>query len=179
MKTLKESLDYMDMKDQIDKKITVDEYAAKAGSDKDIVTITFMVHSKLVAKDLVTWFERGYDWVLDASISDGELEPGEWLVFVEIKRRSTSPERICTMLSDLQTLTGLNLDDWIVDVEGTEVAASPDSLAEHMILNPNVYKDRKNSEEDLNEYRTIAGLTTKPLYNEDKYIKDLKTIAGM
>ena len=87
MTVLNESLDYMDMKDQIGDTITVDEYSAKMGKDKDIVTITFTTHSKLAAEDLVTWFERGYDFVLDASVSEGELEPGKWLVFAELDRR--------------------------------------------------------------------------------------------
>ena len=74
----------MDMDGQISDKITVDEYAAKMVKDKDIVTITFKVNSELAANDLVTWFERGYDFVLDASVSDGEIEPGTYLVFVEM-----------------------------------------------------------------------------------------------
>ena len=44
MTILNESLDYMDMDGQISDKITVDEYAAKMGKDKDIVTITFKVN---------------------------------------------------------------------------------------------------------------------------------------
>ena len=82
------ALDYMDLEGQLKDKITVDEYAAKMGKDSDIVTITFTTNSKLAAQDLVTWFERGYDFVLDASVSDGEIEPGKWLVFVEMDRRS-------------------------------------------------------------------------------------------
>ena len=77
------SLDYMDLEGQLNDKVTVDEYAAKMGPDNDIVTLTFISNSKLAAEDLVTWFERGYDWVLDASVSEGEIEPGKWLVFVE------------------------------------------------------------------------------------------------
>ena len=44
---INESLDYMDMEDQVKNTITVDEYAAKMGKDKDIVTITFITKSKL------------------------------------------------------------------------------------------------------------------------------------
>jgi hypothetical protein len=61
MSILNESLDYQDMKDQISSDITVDEYSAKMGKDKDIVTVTFTANSKLAAEDLVTWFERGYE----------------------------------------------------------------------------------------------------------------------
>ena len=82
--------------------------------NKDIVTITFKVNSELAANDLVTWFERGYDFVLDASVSEGEIKPGKYLVFVEMDRRSKVPERIISVLADLETLTGLKLNDLIV-----------------------------------------------------------------
>ena len=185
MTVLNESLDYMDMVDQIGDTITIDEYSAKMGKDKDIVTITFTVHNKLAAEDLVTWFERGYDFVLDASVSEGELEPGKWLVFAELDRRSKVPNRIITLLSDLETLTDIKLKDWKVEIEGEECEADEDAIREHMILNPNVYKDEKEEAEneledkDLNEMRLRAGIDVKSVYVEDEYIKNLKAIAGM
>ena len=169
----------MDMDGQISDKITVDEYAAKMGKDKDIVTITFKVNSELAANDLVTWFERGYDFVLDASVSDGEIEPGTYLVFVEMERRSRVPERILRLLSDLETLTGFKLKDWIVEIENETYDADESVIRQAMILNPNEYKMEKEKDEKLNEYRQIAGLATKPLYKEDAYIRKIKTMAGM
>ena len=180
MTIINESLDYLDMEGQVKDTVTVDEYAAKMGQDKDIVTLTFTVSSKLAAEDLVAWFERGYDWVLDASVSDGELEPGKWLVFVEMERRSKSPDRIVTLLDDLETLTGLKLKDWNVEVEGDEVDADPELIRQKMILNPNQYKDKtEGTEEQMNEMRIRAGIEPKVSYVEDEYIKNLKAIAGM
>ena len=49
MTILNESLDYLDMENQINDTITVDEYSAKMGKDKDIVTVTFTVNNKLAA----------------------------------------------------------------------------------------------------------------------------------
>lgn len=176
------ALDYMDLEGQLNDKITIDEYAAKMGKDSDIVTITFTVHSKLAAQDLVTWFERGYDFVLDASISDGEIEAGKWLVFVEMSRRSKVPNRIITLLEDLETLTGIEVGDWIAEIDDNEYEASEEIMKEKMILNPNEYKTEKESKEeepetDLNEMRLRAGLDVKTSYVEDEYIKHLKSIA--
>jgi hypothetical protein len=178
------ALDYMDLEGQLKDKITIDEYAAKMGKDSDIVTITFTTHSKLAANDLVTWFERGYDFVLDASVSDGEIEPGKWLVFVEMDRRSKVPNRIVTLLEDLENLTGMDVSDWTVEIDGDEYEASEEIMKEKMILNPNEYKDEKDSEDeepesDLNEMRLRAGLDVTATYNEDEYIKNLKAIAGL
>ena len=159
----------------------MDAYAAKIGKDSDIVTLTFMVNSKLAAQDLVTWFERGYDFVLDASVSDGEIETGKWLVFVEMDRRSKVPERIITLLSDLETLTGLKLKDWTIDIAGDETAAKEELIKEKMILNPNEYKmENEEADDKLNEFRELAGLDAKKMYREeDEYIKNLKSIAVM
>lgn len=173
------ALDYQDLKDQLKADITVDEYAAKMGKDSDIVTVTFTTNSKLAAKDLVTWFERGYDFVLDASVSDGEIESGKWLVFVEMDRRSKVPNRICKLLSDLETLTGVKLEDWTVEIEGEQVSADEETIRQKMILNPNEYKEIKEKDDKLNEFRELAGIETKTMYVEDEYIKNLKAIAGL
>jgi hypothetical protein len=178
------ALDYLDLKDQLSDKITIDEYAAKMGKDSDIVTVTFTTHSKLAATDLVTWFERGYDFVLDASVSDGEIEPGKWLVFVEMSRRTKVPKRIATLLEDLENLTGIELNGWTVEIDGDEYEASEEIMNQKMILNPNEYKMEKESEDgeseaELNEMRLRAGLDATTSYVEDDYIKNLKAIAGL
>ena len=42
MTIITESLNYLDMEGQVFPIVSVDEYAAKMGTDKDIVTVTFM-----------------------------------------------------------------------------------------------------------------------------------------
>lgn len=176
---LTEGLDYEDMQGQVEPKVTVDEYAAKMGKDKDIVTVTFVVNSKMAGEDLVSWFERGYDFVLDASVSDGEIEPNKYLVFVEMNRRLAVPERIIELLEDLQTLTGLKLKDWTIEVDDETYDADIDILKQVIILNPNEYKIEEEQEEELNEMRTIANLSTKKIHSDNEYITKIKTMAGM
>jgi hypothetical protein len=188
MRILTEGLDYLDMEEQVGENVTVDEYSAKMGTDSDIVTLTFTTNSQLAAEDLVTWFERGYDFVLDASVSDGEIEPGKYLVFVELSRRSRVPKQLITLLDDLETLTGLSLDDYVVTIEGNEYSADEDVIREKMILNPNEYKMKKEKDseeedskedEELNEFRNLAGLDSKLSYIDDEYTRNLKAIAGL
>lgn len=177
---INESLDYLDMEGQLADKITVDEYSAKMGKDSAIVTITFTVYSELAAKDLVSWFERGYEFVLDASVSEGEIEPGKYLVFVEMDRRIKSPDRICKLLADLKTLTGLELKDWTIEIDGEDYDADVKIISKKMILNPNEYKMVKEKDTELNEVRSLAGIENrKVLHNNDSYIKRLKAMAGM
>lgn len=177
MKKLFEGLDYMDMVNQIEPNVSVDEYVAKMGDDKDIVTITFTVKSELVGNDLVEWFERGYDFILDASVSSGESKFGKWLVFVELERKNSVPSQLIEMLKDLETLTNLHLDDWEIKVDGKMYKPNVDTLKQVVILSPYQYKNIKDKE--LNEMRMVANLDMKNNYNNDKMIKDMKAIAGL
>lgn len=174
-----EGLDFHDMEGQIMPLVTVDEYSAKMGSDSDIVTLSFIVKSEAAGNDLVDWFERGYDWVLDASLSEGEIEPNRWLVFVELNRRSTVPKRIIELLKDLKTLTNLKLSEWTVQVEDEDYEPEEQVLHQVIICNPNEYKIEKEKEDELNEMRSVAGLSAKPIYEKDSELKDFISKAGL
>jgi hypothetical protein len=177
---IKESLDYMDMVSQIEPKVSVDEYAAKMGPDHEVVTLSFIVKSSLAGEDLVSWFEKGYDFVLDASTSEGELAPGKYVVFVEIDRRSKVPQRIIEMLTDLETLTDMPVNEWQVKIDDEEYPVSEDIIREKVILNPNVYKAEKNKDNELNEMRKAAGLEPKKLYDsKDALLKNFIMAAGL
>lgn len=174
-----EGLDFHDMEGQIIPTVTVDEYSAKMGKDSDIVTLAFIVKSEAAGNDLADWFEGGYDYVLDAQVSEGELEANRWLVFVEMSRRSTVPSRIIELLKDLKTLTNLKLKDWSVKVDEEEYEPEEQILKQVIICNPNAYKIEKEKEDELNEMRDIAGIASKKLYDDSKDTKLLKTLAGM
>ncbi len=176
---LNEGLDYHDMKNMIDPTLSVDEYAARMGDDSDVVTLSLIVKSHLAADDLVSWLELGYDFILDASVSEGELEPGKWLVFVEMKRRSNVPNKIIEILQDLQTLTDIKLSDWVIKVDDHTHDANVDILKQVIITNPNQYKIEKDNEEELNEMRQIAGLDNKKIHEIDDEIRKFITNAGL
>lgn len=177
---INEGLDYLDMEDQIEPIVSVDEYAAKMGKDCDIVTLAFTVKSEAVGNDLVDWFERGYDWILDASISEGELSPGKYLVFVETKRRTKVPERIAELVEDLETLTGLTVDDWTIKIDNQDYQADPEILKQHITISPHEYREENEDEEELNEMRHRAGLATVNLHGEpDSELKAFISMAGL
>lgn len=178
---LNEGLDYHDLVGQMVPEVSVDEYAAKMGEDDEIVTLAFTVKGKQVGEDLSDWFERGYDWVLDAQVSDGELVPGKYLVFVEMNRRTSTPERIIELLEDLNTLTDLPLKDWTIKVDDEEYEPDADILKQKIVLSPHDYRVDIEREEELNEMRVAAGMQPKELYAEeqDNEIKAFKAMAGL
>lgn len=180
-KILNEGLDYHDMVGQIQPTLSVDEYVAKMGKDSDIVTLAFIVNSELAGHDLVDWFERGYDYILDSSVSEGELTPGKRLVFVEMNRRSKVPERIIELLNDLYTLTDIKLKDWTIKVDDEEHEPDEQILKQVLTLSPHEYRVDEEDEEEINEMREIAGLSNKNIHSDkmDTELRNFKTIAGL
>jgi hypothetical protein len=177
---INEGLNYLDMVDQIEPTVSVDEYAAKAGRDADIVTLAFTVNSEAAGNDLVDWFERGYDWIIDASISEGELSPGKYLVFVEMKRRTKVPERIVELIDDLETLTDLKIKDWTVNINEEDYDADEEVLKQLIPISPHEYREENENEEELNEMRHRAGLDTINLHGEpDSELKAFISMAGL
>lgn len=173
-----ENLDHHDLVGQVIPIISIDEYAAQAGSDDEIVTIAFTVKGDQASQDLSDWFERGYDWILDAAVSEGEYTPGRNLVFVEIPRRSTAPARIVELIDDLETLTDIPLTEWTVKFDGEEYDADPEQLKSLLTLSPHDY--RVENEEDLNEMREIAGIPAKNAHGkQDTLLRDFISKAGL
>lgn len=177
-KILVEGFDYHDLVNQVEPRITVDEYAAKMGDDDEIVTLAFIVKGRQVGEDLVDWLERGYDFILDAQVSDGELSPNKFLVFAEMNRRTSVPARICELIEDMETLTDLPLKEWTITIEDEDYDADPDIIRSVMILSPTKYREAK--EKDLKEMRERAGIDHKKLHGTpDPAIKDFVAKAGL
>lgn len=176
-KILNEGLNYLDMENQVYPTVGIDQYASSVGQDDDMITLDFTVKSKEAATDLAEWFERGYTWVIDAEPSPGEVADRKYLVFVEITRRSRSPEQIMEMLDDLETLTGFKKTEWKIKIGKETLPASVESIKSGIELSPHGY--RVSKEEPLNEWRQIAGIPTVSTYENDEAIKAIKRQAGI
>jgi hypothetical protein len=138
---INEGLDYKDLVGQLEPELSIDEYVAKMGDDAHVITLAFIVNSEAAGNDLVEWFERGYSFILDASLSEGEIAIGKYVVFVEMNRRSNAPERIIELLEDLETLTDFSLDDWTIEVDEEEYSADEATLKRVMVLSPHDYRE--------------------------------------
>jgi hypothetical protein len=179
---LNEGLDYHDLEGQMIPTVTVDEYAAHMGNDSEIVTLAFTIKSEAAGNDLVDWFERGYDFVLDAQVSEGEVKPGQFLVFVEMNRRSSVPKRIIELLDDLETLTAIPVKDWTIIVDEEEYSPEEDILKQVITISPHDYREEEEvEEEEINEMRERAGLEVKAIHadKQDADIKAFKSMAGL
>ena len=102
-----------DLRNLVMPTLHVDEYESKLGDDNDVVTISFKVKYYDPAYELVNFIEKGYDWVLDADTSSGEMEDGSYLVFIEALRRPSLGKNLYAMLEELVGVTTIEMDQWV------------------------------------------------------------------
>ena len=174
---LLEGLQYKDLDGMMKPTIHVDEFSSKMGDDEDIIVISFFVRSKQAARDLMAWFEKGYDFVIDADQSPGEIKPNRYLVYVEIRRRNAAPTQVAELLDDLATLTEFDPDDWMMHYDGKELQFTPEDFARLVPLTPQDYV--RKSESGLNEMRIAAGLDVKKIYTPDRDLRAIQSAAGI
>jgi len=94
---LNEGLRSGDLENYVSEVFTIDRYKSKMGEDSDVIVLGFRVREKEPAIDMMEFIERGYNFILDADMSAGEENDGQYQVFVEIER---TPE-LKTQLKEL------------------------------------------------------------------------------
>lgn len=175
---LSESLAFKDLDGLMKPTIHVDEFSSKMGDDDDIIVVSFFLRDQQAAKDLMNWFEKGYDFVVDADRSPGEIKPNRYLVYVELRRRSTAGGHVEQLLNDLNTLTEFEVDDWSMHYKGKDVPFSRDEFDKLVPLSPRAYRERY--EKDLNEVRAAAGLPVVTRYDrKDPALQSIQSAAGI
>ena len=174
-----ESLGFRDLEGMLKPTIHVDEFSSKMGDDDDIIVISFFVRDAQAAKDLMMWFEKGYDFVLDADRSPGEIRPGRYLVYVELRRRSTAGGNVEQLLDDLNTLTEFeDSTSWTMHYRDQEIPFARNAFDSTVPLTPRAYRERY--EKDLNEVRVAAGLPVVTTYDrQDRALQTIQSAAGI
>ena len=188
---LNENLEHNDLKRLVHPELHIDEYKSKMGDDSDVCVVSFKVSGKEPAADLVSFIEKGYEFVLDADVSSGEKEGGDYLVFVELERTEELPEQIITIMEDLMNLTEQELSDWRVRYHKSSVDhdLTIESLKELIILSPEAYSRKydKDDEEDiehanqeeLDQMKTAAGVPVTTTAPVNDFTESLRIAAGL
>ena len=143
----KGSLKPGDLRKLVDKTISIDSYASKMGDDEDVITVAFSVKYKSAAEDLMNFIEKGYQFVLDADLSKGEMSDGKYLVFVELERDPKSLANITEMLYGISKVT--DFDDFKFKYYNsfTSYPVIPDNLKTMVPTSPAEYKSKIKTDE--------------------------------
>ena len=152
-------------------KIHIDEYDSKMGDPDDVITVSFKIKQRMPAEDLTSFIENGYDWVLDADVSSGEIDDGEYLVFVEMPRRSSVFDQLIELLEDLKHLTDIKMDEWKfrwykqkeyhpLDKKsiGDIVPDSPNKYRQFVDQFQGVEDEKKNLGDELSTIKKLSGI---------------------
>jgi len=194
-KLLRENLEQGDLKRLVHDELHIDEYKSKMGDDADVCVISFKVSGKEPSADLVSFVEKGYDYVLDADVSSGEKEGGDYLVFVELERTEKLPEQIINIMEDLINLTEQELSDWRVryykSTKDHDLTA--ETLEQIIPLSPEAYSAKYDSEDeevdaeepeqditqDLDAMKAAAGVPVTTTAPKNAYTESLRVAAGL
>ena len=177
---LSEGLEQGDLNRLVHNKLHVDEFKSKMGSDADIIVLSFKVDGKEPARDLMNFIERGYDWILDADISSGELEDGQYLVFAELERDPASAKHIYQLMSDIMNLTDTDLSDWKFQYRknSREHDITSDNIADTIPMTPQSYRS-KFGDKELDAMKAAAGVSTQRKAPVNSWTESLRAAAGI
>jgi len=179
---LNENLEIGDLKRLIHNELHIDEYKSKMGDDSDICVLSFKVSGKEPSTDLVNFIEKGYNYVLDADVSSGEKEGGDYLVFVELDRTSKLPEQITAIINDILNLTEQSINEWRFKYRKStkEHPLTVDTLANTIPLSPEDYQKRfKQEQDEIDALKAAAGVEVDTVAPTNEYTESLRIAAGI
>jgi hypothetical protein len=179
---LVENLENGDLKRLINPVLHIDEYKSKMGEDQDICVVSVKVGGKEPAMDLVSFIEKGYDWVLDADVSSGEKEDGDYLVFIEMDRTPEIPVHLVKLVDDILNLTGQSIDDWtfVHYRSSTKHALNLENLKNELCLTAETYQERFGEDnKDLDALKTAAGVDVDTKAPDNDFTESLRVAAGI
>ena len=177
---LNEGLEQNDLKRLVSPELHIDEYKSKMGKDEDVVVLSFKVNGREPAEDLVNFIEKGYEWVLDADVSAGEMDDGDFLVFVECDREPTVADNIIAMMQDIMNLTDQDISEWSVQVRSnpSQIELTADNIKNNVPLTSSTYLSRYGKKE-LDEMRNAAGIAVTTKAPKNDRTQTLRSLAGI
>ena len=175
-----EGLEQNDLKRLIHPELHVDEFCSKLGDDSDVIVVSFKVDSKAPANDLVGFVEKGYQWVLDADVSSGEMDDGSYIVFLELERKKDACQNIMDLMDAIMNLTDQSANDWRVRYYKShkEKRLSLEALEELIPQSADEY-NREYGTEALDQLKAAAGVKINTKAPKNDFTESLRAAAGI
>lgn len=180
-KITNEGLERNDLQRLITPVLRADEFKSKLGRDEDVCVLSFsVVGGKEPGLDLVSFAEKGYDWVIDADVSPGEDADGNFIVFIEVERNSQVPEHIMELVTDLLNLTGQTLDEWQFAYRSSSKLQplTVESLNSAIPLTSERYK-KLFGQEAIDSLKAAAGVKVNTKAPKNEHTEQLRIAAGL
>lgn len=177
--TLREGLEMGDLgHNLVSKLIEIDRFKSKIGRDEDVVVVNFLVNGKEPATDLMSFVEKGYDFILDAEASPGENEDGQYEVFVEIERSEEIGEQIQKLISDVCNLTENDAEEWKFTYRNGDDAQALSEIVNVVPLTTEQYLEAY-ADDEIDNLKSIAGLPIKSKAPKTDDLDEVRRQAGI
>jgi hypothetical protein len=177
---INEGLEQNDLARLVHPELHIDEYKSKMGKDEDILVLSFKVNGREPAEDLVNFIEKGYEWVLDADVSAGELDDGDYLVFVECDREPGAADNIIDMMKDIMNLTSQVMGEWSIQIRSRpeKLKLTADDIRNNVPLTTGAYQ-AQYGKKGLDEMRTAAGVKVNTRAPVNDHTQSIRSLAGI
>lgn len=139
------SLKNLDLRGTILPKISIDEFEPKAGDTDAVIVVAFYMLDQNPADDLNTFIQRGFIDTVDVEVSPNTDEDGNYLVFVEMERNETFPEKFKALIKDVENVAG-KLDWRVVTYlsDEQEFTYNDPAIYKYVITNPEDYVSKED-----------------------------------
>jgi hypothetical protein len=180
LSNINEGLEANDLKRLVHNELHIDEYKSKMGKDEDIAVISFKVRGREPAEDLVNFVEKGYEWVIDSDLSSGELDDGDFIVFVECDREPDMAENIVAMLNDIMNLTDQDITDWrlLVRSDANEHEVTAENIR-NLVPSTSIEYLNRYGRKSIDEMRVAAGIDVNTTAPKNDFTQTLRSLAGI
>ena len=179
MMKLREGLEQGDLKRLVHTEMHIDEFKSKLGRDEDVVVVSLKVTGKEPATDIVNFVEKGYEWVIDADVSSGEMEDGDYIVFIECDRDPEVASNVMSLMDDLMNLTEQDITEWCVRYRsGRDHELTEKNLQDMIPKTPQEYREQFGHEQ-IDKLKAAAGVKVTTKAPKNDVTESLRIAAGI
>jgi len=138
------SLRAKDLRSLVNNIFEIDSYKSKMGSDEEVVVLSFSVSGEEPARDLMNFFEKGYNFILDSDVTSSEQSDGSYKVFVEMERNKDVPSQILEVVDGLTKLADIDNPKFRYYKNFISHDVNEETLNEYIPLDRETYEMTKN-----------------------------------
>jgi hypothetical protein len=179
MMKLREGLEQGDLKRLVHTEMHIDEFKSKLGRDEDVVVVSLKVTGKEPGTDIVNFVEKGYEWVIDADVSSGEMDDGDYIVFIECDRDPEVASNVMSMMADLMNLTEQDITEWRVRYRsGRDHELTEKNLQDMIPKTPQEYREQFGHEQ-IDKLKAAAGVKVTTKAPKNDVTESLRIAAGI
>jgi len=140
-----------DLKHQLLKKVSIDEFKPKSGSSADVLLVGFYVREQHAAEDLYNFLNFSRLHNRDIEISPNPNDDGYYVVFAEFDRQPGVENLLNQLLGEVERLTGKLQWEVRTHLMDDYLPITDPSLSQYVITMPANYVTRKEFDRQKRE----------------------------